>query len=105
VWGAEWNLLGDLTRLRPDNVVFEESGRHMEVNSSLLPILSQLFYYSASMCAVQAFILAQLLIAHRGFVRYFRLTGGTATSHGGSSSGSAASTAAGESTPLQQEMS
>ena len=35
-WCAEWNLVGDLTDLSPDNGVFTESGRHMHVHGDLL---------------------------------------------------------------------
>lgn len=87
VWGAEWNLLGDMTRLREDNIIFEESGRHMSVNLPLVDTFRRLFYLSLAMCAVQTFILVQLVVARKLFAGYFRLEGGTS----------------GETTPLQIE--
>jgi len=77
VWGAEWNLLGDLTRLDTSNKIFEESGRHMVVNEALLRTMTRLFYWSAVMCFLQFLILIQLLVARGSFSLYFGLQGGS----------------------------
>lgn len=89
VWGAEWNLLGDLTLLNEDNVVFEESGRHMAVNQPLISTFRQLFYLSAAMLLLQGWILLQLLASKAECFRHFHLLGG------------GQSNVAGELTPLQ----
>ena len=36
VWGAEWNLVSDLHKLKGDNAIFDESGRHMKVRTELI---------------------------------------------------------------------
>ena len=36
VWGAEWNLVYDLHKLKGDNAIFDESGRHMKVRTELI---------------------------------------------------------------------
>lgn len=73
VWGAEWNLLGDMTLLSPNNAVFDESGRHMTVNRPLIGVFQRLFYLSVVMCLMQSLILMQLLVNGSTWIRLFRL--------------------------------
>ena len=76
VWGAETNLLLNLSKLKETNGVFEESGRHMVVNHSLTGKLLRLSYLSSFMCFFQLIVLVQLLMARKEFTRYFRLLAG-----------------------------
>jgi len=73
VWGAEMNLLINLSKLNESNKVFEESGRHMTVNHSLVGTFFRLSSLSSCMCFFQLFVLAQLLVARKEFTSYFRL--------------------------------
>ncbi|KAG7343212.1 hypothetical protein IV203_021157 [Nitzschia inconspicua] len=73
VWGAEWNLLGDLTLLNPNNTIFEESGRHMIINRPLISVFQQLFYLSVAMCALQSGVLIQFLVNGSTWIRTFRI--------------------------------
>mmetsp|Transcript_16550 Transcript_16550/g.28871 ORF Transcript_16550/g.28871 Transcript_16550/m.28871 type:complete len:219 (-) Transcript_16550:697-1353(-) len=76
VWGAEWNLLGDLTLLNPNNAIFEESGRHMIVNKPLINVFRKLFYLSGCMCLLQSFVVVYILMERRSLTQQFRLLGG-----------------------------
>ena len=73
VWGAETNLLLNLSKLKETNMVFEESGRHMVVNHSLTETFFRLSTVSSFMCFFQLCVLVQLLMARREFTRYFRI--------------------------------
>jgi hypothetical protein len=73
VWGAEWNLLGDLSLLSPNNTIFEESGRHMTVNHPLVAVFKWLFYLSCAMCLLQSIILIQLLVQRGDWMRLLRV--------------------------------
>jgi len=54
-------------------MVFEESGRHMVVNHSLIETFFRLSTVSSFMCFFQLCVLVQLLMARREFTRYFRI--------------------------------
>ena len=73
VWGAETNLLLNLSKLNYSNKVFEESGRHMVVNHSLTKTFLELSTLSSLLCFLQLVVLIQLLVSRREFTKHFRL--------------------------------
>ncbi len=73
VWGAETNLLINLSKLNYSNKVFEESGRHMIVNHSLTKTFFELSTLSSVLCFLQLVVLVQLLGSRRDFTKHFRL--------------------------------
>ena len=73
VWGAETNLLINLSKLKDTNKVFEESGRHMVVNHSLTKTFLELSTLSSALCFLQLLVLVQLLVSRREFTKHFRL--------------------------------
>jgi len=73
VWSAETNTLLNLSKLQVTNDVFEESGRHMIVNSKLTYKFLVLSYISSIMCFFQLLVLIQLVLSQKKFTRYFRL--------------------------------
>ena len=77
VWCAEWNLVGDLTDLSPDNAVFHESGRTMHVHRDLLVTFKALVGLAAATGAVQVGVVAQLALAQHDVTAHLRLRGGT----------------------------
>jgi hypothetical protein len=93
VWGAEWNLLGDMTRLNPNNTIFDESGRHMSVNKPLIGVFQQLFYTNICIGLLQSAILIEFLVNGSKWIRIFRIHADEEAAGGGS---------ADEMTPLQR---
>lgn len=73
VWGAETNLLINLSKLKDYNKVFEESGRHMVVNHSLTQTFFELSTLSSLLCFLQLVVLGQLLVSRKEFTKHFRL--------------------------------
>jgi hypothetical protein len=73
VWGAETNLLINLSKLRDSNKVFDESGRHMVVNHSLTKTFLKLSSVSLCLCFFQLMVLFQLLVSRMEFTKHFRL--------------------------------
>ena len=73
VWGAETNLLINLSKLKYSNKVFEESGRHMDVNRSLTDTFLELSILSSVLCFLQLVVLIELLVSRREFTKHFRL--------------------------------
>mmetsp|Transcript_273 Transcript_273/g.658 ORF Transcript_273/g.658 Transcript_273/m.658 type:complete len:624 (-) Transcript_273:25-1896(-) len=76
IWGAERNLIHNLEKINPNNEVFDESGRHMTINGSLVSTFDTLTYISASVCLLQVLLGTSLLLARNSFSKYFRLLGG-----------------------------
>ena len=83
VWGAETNLLLNLSRLRAANAVFEESGRHMFVRHALVRTFLELGTLSSALCFVQLSVAVQLVLANREFARQFRLLASPSSGGGG----------------------
>ena len=54
VWGAEWNLVYDLHKLKGDNAIFDESGRHMKVRTELIGQAQALLGLAIGICALHA---------------------------------------------------
>jgi len=73
VWGAETNLMINLSKLKESNTIFEESDRHMLVVHSLTATFLRLSTLSSFLCLFQLVVLVQLLIARKEFTSYFRL--------------------------------
>ncbi|VEU42418.1 unnamed protein product [Pseudo-nitzschia multistriata] len=73
VWGAETNLMINLSKLKESNSIFEESDRHMLVVHSLIGTFLRLSTLSSALCFFQLVVLVQLLSARKEFTRYFRL--------------------------------
>jgi hypothetical protein len=83
IWGAERNLIHNLEKINPTNEAFDESGRHMAINRSLIDTFDALTYISASVCLFQVMVGSFLLLARKPVTKYFRLLGGdqSSTSH------------------------
>eukprot|EP00536_Pseudo-nitzschia_multiseries_P008066 jgi/Psemu1/296787/fgenesh1_pm.198_\ len=79
VWGAETNLVINLSKLRESNDVFEESHRHMLVVHSLVATFLRLSTISSFLCFFQLVVLVHLLVTRNAFTRRFRLLAATAT--------------------------
>ena len=76
VWGAERNLIHNLTKINPSNPAFDQDGRHMTVQESLIRTFTVLSFVSSIICFCKL-LLVMLLLMARGFVsNYFRLLGG-----------------------------
>ena len=73
VWGAETNLLINLSKLKDYNKVFEESGRHMAVHHSLTQTFFELSTLSSLLCFLQLVVMIQLLVSRKEFTKHFRL--------------------------------
>lgn len=73
VWGAETNLVINLSKLKDTNSVFEESNRHMLVVHSLIGTFLRLSSLSSALCFFQLVVLVQLTWSRRDFTKYFRL--------------------------------
>ena len=73
VWGAETNLLINLSKLRDSNKIFDESGRHMVVNHSLTKSFLKLSWVSLFLFIFQLVVLFQLLVSRMEFTKHFRL--------------------------------
>ena len=109
VWGAETNLLFNLSKLKDSNKVFDESGRHMVINHPLTKTFLELSMLSTVLCFLQLVVLIQLLVSRREFTKHFRLLarralGGDeamAMAHNNSTSNSNISTSSRETIPLR----
>ena len=79
VWGAEWNLVYDLHKLKGDNAIFDESGRHMKVRTELIGQAQALLGLAIGICALQAAVVLQFASARKHVVAKFDLQGGAAS--------------------------
>ena len=77
-WCAEWDLVGDLTKLHRDNEVFTESGRHMRVDTTLIAKCKALALVAAFGALLHFVVVAQLVAAQRAVIAKLRLLGGGA---------------------------
>lgn len=81
VWGAERNLIHNLTKINPNTPALTESGHHMTVNESLIGTFTLLSYFSAFICCLQIVMVLLLLLARGSITSYFRLLGGQSSSY------------------------
>ena len=79
VWGAEWNLVYDLHKLKGDNAIFDESGRHMKVRTELIGQAQALLGLAIGVCALQVAVVLQFARARRSAIAKFDLQGGAAS--------------------------